>query len=139
MNSVTPEQATERERAERLIKAISSRALFTREDSHRIYTEQGEMEYAQYHINHENYALQLGVAFALAKKLLALNAPNCLPLVDVVLTSHNNANTGPEGVLVHQSPWTGHQSCRANARAGIVALFARLWRTIVTLGDPEDD
>lgn len=94
MNSVTPDQANEPEKTERLVVAVSSRALFALEEGHKIYTERGEKEYAQYQIEHENDALQPGVAFALVKKLLALNIPDRPPRVEVVLTSRNSADTG---------------------------------------------
>ena len=65
--------------SERLVVAVSSRALFSLEDGHRVYAELGEKEYAQYQIAHENDVLEPGVAFALVKKLLALNVPEQPP------------------------------------------------------------
>lgn len=79
---------------ERLVVAVSSRALFSLEEGHQVYAEQGEKAYAKYQIDHENDVLQPGVAFALVKKLLALNGPDQPPRVEVVLTSRNSADTG---------------------------------------------
>lgn len=80
---------------DRLVIAISSRALFDLEESHRVFTEQGVDAYSRYQIEHENELLCEGVAFPLVKKLLALN--HIAPLrarVEVVLTSRNSADTG---------------------------------------------
>jgi len=78
-----------------LVVAISSRALFDLEASHRVFVEQGLEAYSQYQIEHEEDVLEPGVAFGLVKKLLALNAdtPDA-PRVEVILLSHNNADTG---------------------------------------------
>ncbi len=79
----------------KLLVAISSRALFDLEDSHRVYTEQGIDAYARYQAEHEDDVLDPGVAFPLVRKLLALNegeADN--PRVEVILLSHNSADTG---------------------------------------------
>lgn len=79
---------------ERLVVAVSSRALFSLEEGHRVYDELGEKAYAKYQIEHENDVLEPGVAFGLVKKLLALNVPDKPPRVEVVLTSRNSADTG---------------------------------------------
>ncbi len=76
-----------------LTVAISSRALFDLEESHRIYTEQGLEAYARYQIEHEEELLEPGVAFALVRKLLRLNDPGHRR-VNVILLSHNSADTG---------------------------------------------
>ena len=76
-----------------LTVAISSRALFDLEASHRIYTEQGLEAYARYQIEHEDELLEPGVAFALVQKLLRLNDGEHRR-VNVILLSHNSADTG---------------------------------------------
>ncbi len=76
-----------------LTVAISSRALFDLEASHRIYTEQGLEAYAHYQIEHEDELLEPGVAFALVQKLLRLNTGE-RRRVNVILLSHNSADTG---------------------------------------------
>ena len=60
---------------DKLVAAISSRALFDLENSHRVFVEQGVDAYCRYQIEHEDEVLAPGVAFGLAKKLLALNDP----------------------------------------------------------------
>jgi 5'-nucleotidase len=80
---------------QKLVVAISSRALFDLEDSHRVFTEQGVEAYCRYQIEHENDPLEPGAAFPVVKKLLALNA--LAPLrerVQVILISRNSADTG---------------------------------------------
>lgn len=78
-----------------LVIAISSRALFDLEDSHRIYNEEGVDAYCQYQIDHENEPLDPGVAFPLVRKLLALNdASEEHPKIEVILLSRNSADTG---------------------------------------------
>ncbi len=76
-----------------LTVAISSRALFDLEDSHRIFVEEGLEAYARYQIEHEDDLLEPGVAFNLVKKLLRLNEGE-RQRVNVILLSHNSADTG---------------------------------------------
>ena len=61
--------------ADKLVVAISSRALFDLTDSHRVYTEAGVDAYHRYQIEHEEEILAPGPAFVLVKKLLRLNRP----------------------------------------------------------------
>lgn len=80
---------------EKLVVAISSRALFDLRDSHHIYDSQGIESYQKYQIAHENEPLAEGVAFPLVKKLLALNGiGNGKFHVEVILLSRNSADTG---------------------------------------------
>ncbi len=79
---------------DRLVIAISSRALFDLSESHRIYEEQGLDAYQQYQIEHENEPLQPGGAFGLVKKLLHLNTLLKTQRVEVILLSRNSADTG---------------------------------------------
>ena len=79
----------------KLVVAISSRALFDLDDSHKIFVEQGVEEYALHQINHEDESLQPGAAYHLVKKLLALNGTDLeRPRVEVILLSRNSADTG---------------------------------------------
>lgn len=76
--------------------AISSRALFDLEESHRVYIEEGIDAYCQYQIAHEDEQLPEGTAFPLVRKLLALNEDTYhdMPKVEVILLSRNSADTG---------------------------------------------
>lgn len=80
---------------DRLVVAISSRALFDLDASHRVFEEEGEEAYCRYQVEHEDEPLQPGVAYTLVKKLLAINAAmDDGPLVEVILLSRNSADTG---------------------------------------------
>ncbi|RWU20960.1 5'-nucleotidase [Pseudomonas alkylphenolica] len=79
---------------DKLVVAISSRALFDLSESHRIYLAQGVEAYRQYQIEHEDEVLKPGDAFLLVQKLLGLNAHLGHPRVEVVLVSRNSADTG---------------------------------------------
>ncbi len=79
--------------ADKLVVAISSRALFDLTESHRIFVEQGVDAYQRYQIEHEDEILSPGPAYALAKKLLRLNRPD-KQYVEVLLLSRNSADTG---------------------------------------------
>jgi hypothetical protein len=79
--------------ADKLVVAISSRALFDLTDSHRVYTEAGVDAYHRYQIEREDEILAPGPAFVLVKKLLRLNRPD-KQYVEVILLSRNSADTG---------------------------------------------
>jgi len=79
----------------KLVIAISSRALFDLEHENRIYETEGVPAYCEYQRSHENEPLQPGTAFPLVKALLRLN--ELMPdrqLVEVVLMSMNTPDTG---------------------------------------------
>lgn len=94
----------------KLIVAISSRALFNLEDSHEVFVQQGVQAYCQYQIEHEDETLEPGVAFPLVKKLLALNNGKAnVEKVEVILLSKNSADTGLRifnSIEKHQLPIT---------------------------------
>src|SRR5437773_1518917 len=79
--------------ADKLVVAISSRALFDLTESHRIFIDYGVDAYQRYQIEHEDEILEAGPAFALVKKLLRLNRPD-KQYVEVILLSRNSADTG---------------------------------------------
>lgn len=79
----------------KLIIAISSRALFNLDDSHQIFEKDGIDAYWKFQIANENNILEAGVALPLVKKLLALrNDSPTESLVEVILLSRNSADTG---------------------------------------------
>ena len=80
--------------SDKLVVAISSRALFDLSDSHKVYLAQGVEAYRQYQIEHEEEQLAPGDAFPLVQKLLSLNASLGRARVEVVLVSRNSADTG---------------------------------------------
>jgi len=79
---------------EKLIVAISSRALFDLDESHEVYIEQGVEAYRRYQIEREDEVLGPGDAFNLVKKLLNLNTLLGNKRVEVILLSRNSADTG---------------------------------------------
>lgn len=80
---------------EKLIVAISSRALFNLDESHAVFENDGIDAYCRYQVEREEIPLEPGVAFGLVKKLLALNARDVAnPRVEVILLSRNSADTG---------------------------------------------
>ena len=77
---------------DKLVVAISSRALFDLDESHQIYKEHGVEAYAKHQEKNENVILEPGVGFSLVKKLLTLNSEKTP--IDVILLSRNSADTG---------------------------------------------
>jgi 5'-nucleotidase len=80
---------------QKLVVAISSRALFNLDASHAVFESQGKEAFCRYQIEHEDEVLEAGYGFTLVKKLLSINA-NCPddPFVEVILVSQNSADTG---------------------------------------------
>ncbi|QSA95572.1 5'-nucleotidase [Methylococcus sp. EFPC2] len=80
--------------ARKLVVAISSRALFDLDASHRIFEQDGKEAYCQFQVAHEDEPLDPGVAYPLVRKLLSINDRLPEPLVEVILLSRNSADTG---------------------------------------------
>jgi 5'-nucleotidase len=78
----------------KLVIAISSRALFNLDESHNVYENQGLEAYRQYQIEHENDVLQPGEGFDFVTKLLNINQQLGNEKVEVILLSRNSADTG---------------------------------------------
>ncbi len=80
---------------DKLVIAISSRALFDLDASHEVYEQEGLEAYSRYQIDREDQPLEPGEAFPMVQKLLRIN--DLLGgdgAVEVVLTSRNSADTG---------------------------------------------
>lgn len=79
----------------KLVIAISSRALFNLDDSHEVYQRDGLEAYSRYQVEREDSPLEPGEAFPLVHKLLRLNKRlGDDSQVEVVLLSRNSADTG---------------------------------------------
>lgn len=78
----------------KLIVAISSRALFDLDAAHAVYQAKGLARYRAYQVRRENARLAPGTGFPLVRGLLALNDRAGRDLVEVVLVSRNDADTG---------------------------------------------
>lgn len=80
---------------DKLVVAITARALFDLAESHELYEERGLEAYRHHQVERENEFLAPGIAFPLVRKLLALNDPApAAPRAEVVLLSRNSADTG---------------------------------------------
>jgi len=80
---------------DKLVIAISSRALFDLDESHRVYEQEGLDAYSRYQVAHEDEVLAPGEAFPMVKKLLRINEKlDGEPRVEVILLSRNSADTG---------------------------------------------
>ena len=92
----TPPEPTVSEAGDKLVVAITARALFDLEKGHALFEDQGLEAYASHQRTHEDDILEPGIAFPLVRKLLALNvgAPVDAPRVEVVLLSRNSSDTG---------------------------------------------
>ena len=81
--------------ADKLVIAISSRALFDLSDSHKIYINEGLEAYSRYQVENEDKILKPGDAFPMVEKLLRLNEQiQGEARVEVLLLSRNSADTG---------------------------------------------
>jgi len=77
-----------------MVIAISSRALFDLEESHRIFEKEGVEAYCRYQLEREHLILKPGTAFPLVQKLLHLNGlGQARERVEVILLSRNSADT----------------------------------------------
>ena len=79
---------------QKLVVAISSRALFDMSESHKVYQEHGLAAYSEFQIEHEDEPLSRGDGFGLVQKLLALNKLLGEERIEVILLSRNSADTG---------------------------------------------
>jgi 5'-nucleotidase len=87
-NDVSSEQ-------EKLVVAISSRALFDLDAAHQVFESQGQDAYTRYQVAKEDEIIGPGIAFPLVQKLLRLNTLRTdAPRVEVILLSRNSGNSG---------------------------------------------
>lgn len=117
---------------EKLVVAISSRALFDLSESHMVFERDGVEAYCAYQIARETEPLGPGVAFEMVKKLLLLNGLfEGEPLVEVVLMSRNSADTGlrifnsiaHHGLDIKRAAFTRGESVHPYIRAFGAHLF----------------
>lgn len=123
----------------KLVIAVTSRALFNLDDSHAVFEQQGVDAFCQYQIANEDRVLEPGIAFNLVRKLLQLNSlgPEHLQ-VEIILLSRNSADTGlrvfnsidAHGLDITRAVFTGGESPSHYAAAFGAHLFLS--------ADPED-
>lgn len=78
----------------KLVVAISSRALFDLDEAHCVFEEKGLEPYREFQIAREEDRLPPGTGFSLVRGLLSINEQAGRELVEVVLVSRNDADTG---------------------------------------------
>lgn len=79
---------------DKLVVAVASSALFDLTESDQVFQTEGEDKYRKYQQKNENEILQPGNAFPLIKRLLNLNSPEEEPVVEIILFSKNDPDTG---------------------------------------------
>lgn len=80
---------------QKLVIAISSRALFDLSESHKVFEKEGVDAYCDFQTKNEDSPLEPGIAYSLVKKLLLLNQfSSDKPRIEVILLSKNSADTG---------------------------------------------
>ncbi len=79
---------------DKLVIAISSRALFALEEENSIFDEKGLESYYKYQLEHLDTRLAKGSAFRFVQNLLAINQKFDNKLIEVIILSRNNAATG---------------------------------------------
>ena len=80
---------------DKLVVAVSSRALFDLEDENRVFEERGLDEYYKYQLEKENEPLKKGTGYRLIENLLKINEhfAEDEKQVEVIILSKNNAGT----------------------------------------------
>ena len=79
---------------DKLVIAISSRALFDLEEENALYDREGLEAYYRHQLAHVDEPLQPGSGFRFVRNLLRINARFESPLIEVIILSRNNAATG---------------------------------------------
>ena len=79
---------------DKLVIAISSRALFDLEKENAIFDKEGLESYYLHQLTHLNSPLGKGSAFRFVQNLLAINKKFDNKLIEVIILSRNNAATG---------------------------------------------
>jgi 5'-nucleotidase len=77
-----------------LVIGITSRALFDLDEAHEVYVERGLDAYRAYQLEREEMPLPPGTGFPLVKALLGINELSEERLIEVVLISRNDADSG---------------------------------------------
>ena len=116
---------------DKLVIAISSRALFDLEAENAIYDEQGLEAYYRHQLAHMDDPLQPGSGFRFVRNLLQINARFDTPLIEVIILSRNNAATGLRigrtiehyGLPIERSGWTAGTPVARYLSAFKVDLF----------------
>lgn len=82
---------------DRLVVGVASSAMFDLTESDKVFRTDGEEKYRKYQEDNKTVPLAPGIAFSFIKRLLSLNdlsAEGAGPLIEVVLLSRNDPDTG---------------------------------------------
>lgn len=82
---------------DRLVVGVASSAMFDLTESDKVFRTDGEERYRKYQEDNKAVPLAPGIAFSFIKRLLSLNdlsAEGAGPLIEVVLLSRNDPDTG---------------------------------------------
>ena len=79
---------------DKLVVAITSRALFDLDEAHRIFERQGLEAYREHQLQYEDVPLKPGTGYPLVRALLAINERLPQPIIEVVLLTRNDAESG---------------------------------------------
>ena len=118
---------------DKLVVAVSSRALFDLEDENRVFEERGLDEYYRYQLEKENEPLKKGTGFRLIENLLKINEhfDESEKQVEVIILSKNNAGTSLRissaidtyKLDIQRSGWTSGRNTSTYLKAFEVDLF----------------
>jgi 5'-nucleotidase len=118
---------------DKLVVAVSSRALFDLEDENKIFEEKGLDAYYKYQLENENESLQRGTGYRLVENLLKINShfPKEEKQVEVLVLSKNNAATSLRitnaiqsyNLDILRSGWTSGRDISTYLKAFKVDLF----------------
>jgi len=115
----------------KLVIAISSRALFDLEKENTIFQTEGLEAYYRYQLDHIDTPLGQGSAFRFVRNLLSINEQFDNRLIEVIILSRNNAATGLRigrtieqyGLPIERSGWTAGTPASRYLAAFKVDLF----------------
>ncbi|WP_457745594.1 5'-nucleotidase [Sulfurimonas sp.] len=118
---------------DKLVVAVSSRALFDLEEENRVFEEKGLTEYYKYQLQKENEPLNKGTGYRLIENLLKINEhfSEDEKQVEVIILSKNNAGTSLRitnaidtyKLDIQRSGWTSGRDTSSYLKAFKVDLF----------------
>ena len=118
---------------DKLVVAVSSRALFDLETENKIFEEKGLDEYYKYQLENENEPLKKGTGYRLVENLLKINQyfSEKEKQVEVIILSKNNAGTSlrisnainEANLDISRSGWTSGNDISTYLRSFKVDLF----------------
>lgn len=116
---------------DKLVVAISSRALFDLNFENEIFETQGLEKYIEHQVKHENDIIPEGTAYSLIKGLLEFNDEFKEPIVEVIVMSRNSPETGlrifntidQKGLNIKRAAFSGGENIAKYLSAFKVDLF----------------